>query len=159
MMFYALALFNVFVATVAQMLLKKAAITPHKSFLKEYLNPWVIGGYSLMVFSLVSNVYVLSQGVLLKELGTFFVHPSLTPSFAMTSTLPCTMTFCRQELHAEEFVRFFADKVYFFGFQAKEHRQAQQAIAFAGSVFIFAAKAAIAQARRRAMQRHIVEHS
>lgn len=70
MMFYALALFNVFVAAVAQMLLKKAAITPHKSFIKEYLNPWVIGGYSLMVFSLVSNVYVLSQGVLLKELGT-----------------------------------------------------------------------------------------
>lgn len=81
-MFYALALFNVFVATVAQMLLKKAAITPHKSFLKEYLNPWVIGGYSLMVFSLVSNVYVLSQGVLLKELGTFFVHP-------LTYTLIC----------------------------------------------------------------------
>ena len=70
MMFYALALFNVFVAAVAQMLLKKAAITPHKSFIKEYLNPWVIGGYSLMVFSLVSNVYVLSQGVPLKELGT-----------------------------------------------------------------------------------------
>ena len=70
MMFYALALFNVFVAAVAQMLLKKAAITPHKSVIKEYLNPWVIGGYSLMVFSLVSNVYVLSQGVLLKELGT-----------------------------------------------------------------------------------------
>ena len=82
MMFYTLALFNVFVAAVAQMLLKKAAITPHKSFIKEYLNPWVIGGYSLMVFSLVSNVYVLSQGVLLKELGTFFVHP-------LTYTLIC----------------------------------------------------------------------
>lgn len=81
-MFYALALFNVFVAAVAQMLLKKAAITPHKSIVREYLNPWVIGGYSLMVFSLVSNVYVLSQGVLLKELGTFFVHP-------LTYTLIC----------------------------------------------------------------------
>ena len=69
-MFYALALFNVFVAAVAQMLLKKAAITPHKSIVREYPNPWVIGGYSLMVFSLISNVYVLSQGVLLKELGT-----------------------------------------------------------------------------------------
>ena len=82
MMFYALALFNIFVAAVAQMLLKKAAITPHKSIVREYLNPWVIGGYSLMVFSLVSNVYVLSQGVLLKELGTFFVHP-------LTYTLIC----------------------------------------------------------------------
>ena len=69
-MFYALALFNVFIAAVAQMLLKKAAITPHATHIKEYLNPWVIGGYSLMVISLVSNIYVLSNGVLLKELGT-----------------------------------------------------------------------------------------
>lgn len=90
-MFYALALFNVFVAAVAQMLLKKAAITPHKSFIKEYLNPWVIGGYSLMVFSLVSNVYVLSQGVLLKELGTFFVHP-LTYTLICHDILPARIT-------------------------------------------------------------------
>lgn len=54
------------------------------------------------------------------------------------------MTFCRQESHTEEFVHFFADKVDFFDFQAKEHRQAQQAIAFAGGVLVFAAKAAIA---------------
>ena len=69
-MFYVLALFNVFIAAVAQMLLKKAAIMPHETHIKEYLNPWVIGGYSLMVISLVSNIYVLSNGVLLKELGT-----------------------------------------------------------------------------------------
>ena len=69
-MFYVLAFINVFIAAVAQMLLKKAAITPRTSFIKEYLNPWVIGGYSLMVISLVSNIYVLSNGVLLKELGT-----------------------------------------------------------------------------------------
>ena len=69
-MFYALALFNVFIAAVAQMLLKKAAITHHTTITKEYLNPWVIGGYSLMIFSLVSNIYVLSNGILLKELGT-----------------------------------------------------------------------------------------
>lgn len=43
-MFYALALFNVFVAAVAQMLLKKAAITPHKSFIKEYLNRGLLAG-------------------------------------------------------------------------------------------------------------------
>ena len=69
-MFYALAFFNVFVAAVAQMFLKKSAAIKHASFVQEYLNPWVISGYSLMMFSLVSNVYVLSQGVLLKELGT-----------------------------------------------------------------------------------------
>ena len=69
-MFYALALFNVFVAALAQMLLKKAADARHDSLVKEYLNPWVIGGYGLMGLVLISNVYVLSNGVLLKELGT-----------------------------------------------------------------------------------------
>ena len=43
-MFYALALFNVFVAALAQMLLKKAADSRHASFAKEYLNPGVIIG-------------------------------------------------------------------------------------------------------------------
>ena len=69
-MFYALALFNVFVAALAQMLLKKAADSHHDSVVKEYLNPWVIRGYGLMGLVLVSNIYVLSNGVLLKELGT-----------------------------------------------------------------------------------------
>lgn len=69
-MFYALVLFNIFVAGVAQMLLKKSAQIKHENFIREYLNPWVIGGYSLMMFSLISNIFALSHGVLLKELGT-----------------------------------------------------------------------------------------
>lgn len=69
-MFYALVLFNIFVAGIAQMLLKKSAQTKHENFIGEYLNVWVISGYSLMMFSLVSNVFALSRGVLLKELGT-----------------------------------------------------------------------------------------
>ena len=76
-MFYALALFNDFVAAVAQMLLKKAAITPHKSVIKEYLNPWVIGGYSLMVFSLVSNVYVSATHIHICSFGSI---PTPRPS-------------------------------------------------------------------------------
>ena len=69
MMFYTLALFNVFVAAVAQMLLKKAAITPHKSFIKEYLNPWVIGGYTIMACSLVLNIFCMSHGVQVQEVS------------------------------------------------------------------------------------------
>lgn len=69
-MFYALVLFNIFIAGVAQMLLKKSALAKHENFIREYLNPWVIGGYSLMMFSLVSNIFALNHGVLLKELGT-----------------------------------------------------------------------------------------
>ena len=77
-MYYALALFNVFVAAVAQMLLKKAAITPHKSIVKEYLNPWVIGGYSLMVFSLVSVLLVVLVYTTCPPASTFSV-PSRVP--------------------------------------------------------------------------------
>jgi len=68
-MYYILAIFNVFIAAVAQMMLKKSAASPHKSMWREYLNPWVIGGYILMLFSLISNVFVLGKGVLLKEMG------------------------------------------------------------------------------------------
>lgn len=69
-MFYALAIFNVFLAAVAQMLLKKSAMGKHANVAREYLNPWVIGGYTLMGLILLSNIFVLSKGVLLKELGT-----------------------------------------------------------------------------------------
>ena len=69
-MFYILVIFNIFVAGVAQMLLKKSAAIKHSSFLREYINPWVLGGYSLMMFSLISNIFAMSHGVLLKELGT-----------------------------------------------------------------------------------------
>lgn len=68
-MYYALAIFNVFVAAVAQMMLKKSASESYKFFWREYLNAWVVGGYLLMMFSLVSNVFVMSRGILLKEIG------------------------------------------------------------------------------------------
>ena len=69
-MFYILVIFNIFVAGIAQMLLKKSAIAKHDNIIKEYCNIWVIGGYSLMMFSLISNIFAMSHGVLLKELGT-----------------------------------------------------------------------------------------
>lgn len=69
-MFYALAIFNVFMAAVAQMLLKKAAMQKHGNVAKEYLNPWVIGGYIIMGLVMLSNVFAMSKGVQLKELGT-----------------------------------------------------------------------------------------
>jgi len=69
-MYYALAIFNVFMAAVAQMLLKKGAMTKHNSITREYMNPWVIGGYVLMGLIMLSNVFAMSKGVELKELGT-----------------------------------------------------------------------------------------
>lgn len=70
MMYYALVVFDVFIAALAQMLLKSSSMSDHKSFIFEYLNPKVIGAYSIMVLSLLLNIYALNHGVLLKELST-----------------------------------------------------------------------------------------
>lgn len=69
-MYYALVIFDVFIAALAQMLLKSSSMTKHKSFIFEYLNPKVIGGYCIMVVSLLLNIYAMHHGVLLKELST-----------------------------------------------------------------------------------------
>ena len=68
-MYYALAIFNVFIAAAAQMMLKKSAAQRHSSLISEYINFWVVGGYAMMGICLLSNVFVMSKGVLLKEMG------------------------------------------------------------------------------------------
>lgn len=55
-MYYLLLLAGVLAASFSQVLLKKAAGKQHKSFLREYLNPWVIGGYMLLLGSTVLNI-------------------------------------------------------------------------------------------------------
>ena len=69
-MYYIIVILSVFVASVAQMLLKKGAMVKHTSFIFEYLNPWVIGGYSLMILSLLANIFAMSKGVQVKEVST-----------------------------------------------------------------------------------------
>lgn len=59
----------VFVAAVAQMMLKKGATIHHASLIREYMNPWVWGGYLLMGFSMIGNVFAMSHGVQVKEVS------------------------------------------------------------------------------------------
>ena len=68
-MYILLAVFNVLMASFAQMLLKKSATLGHTSFVQEYLNGWVIGGYFIMGASLLINIFAMSKGVQLKELS------------------------------------------------------------------------------------------
>ena len=68
-MYYVLVAFNIFMAAVAQMMLKKSATKKHTSIIYEYLNPWVIVGYALMGGVLISKIFAMHQGILLKELG------------------------------------------------------------------------------------------
>lgn len=68
-MYYLLVILAVFSAAGAQMLLKKGASITYSTGIKQYLNPWVIGGYTIMGASLLLNVFCLAHGILLKEIG------------------------------------------------------------------------------------------
>lgn len=68
-MFYLLVVFSVLAAASAQMLLKQGAKKRYPSFWRQYLNPWVIGGYGIMGASLLLNIFCLSHGVQVKEVS------------------------------------------------------------------------------------------
>lgn len=68
-MYYAIAILNLLAAAAAQMCLKKSAKDSHESKIREYVNHWVCIGYSLMGMSMLGNIFVMSKGVQIKELG------------------------------------------------------------------------------------------
>ena len=70
MMYYLLVILSVFAAAGAQMLLKQGARQSYTGFWRQYLNPWVIGGYAIMACSLVLNIFCMSRGVQVKEVST-----------------------------------------------------------------------------------------
>lgn len=49
--YIAIGALGVLVSSIAQVMLKKEALKPHTSFVHEYLNPLVAGGYVLMLAS------------------------------------------------------------------------------------------------------------
>ncbi len=68
-MYYLLVILSVLSAAGAQMLLKQGAKKEYPSFWRQYLNPWVIGGYGIMGASLLLNIFCLSHGVQVKEVS------------------------------------------------------------------------------------------
>ena len=70
MIYYALVILSVFAAACAQMLLKQGARQGYVGFWRQYMNPWVIGGYAIMTGSLVLNIWCMSKGVQVKEVST-----------------------------------------------------------------------------------------
>ena len=70
MLYFLLVILSVFAAAGAQMLLKQGARQSYISFWRQYLNPWVIGGYAIMACSLVLNIFCMSRGVQVKEVST-----------------------------------------------------------------------------------------
>lgn len=69
MIYKALVVLSVLCAAGAQMLLKQGAKKQYPTFWRQYLNPWVIGGYAIMAASLLLNIYCLSHGVQVKEVS------------------------------------------------------------------------------------------
>ena len=51
------------------MLLKQGAKKKYPSFWRQYINPWVIGGYGIMGASMLLNIFCLSRGVQVKEVS------------------------------------------------------------------------------------------
>ena len=69
MMYYLLVVLSVLVAACAQMLLKQGAKKEYPTFIRQYLNTWVISGYGIMGVSLLLNIFCLSRGVQVKEVS------------------------------------------------------------------------------------------
>lgn len=69
MMYFLFVILSVLFAAGAQMLLKQGAKQQYSTFVRQYLNPWVIGGYGIMGASLLLNIFCLSHGVQVKEVS------------------------------------------------------------------------------------------
>lgn len=68
--YYCLVVLGVLLAAISQILLKKSALKIHSSFISEYLNPWVVSGYSLLALSLGLDIFAMGHGVLAKEVSS-----------------------------------------------------------------------------------------
>ena len=66
---YILVVISALMAVVSQMMLKQSARIKHASWWREYINGWVIGGYTIMVLSLAVNLVAIHLGVLAQEVS------------------------------------------------------------------------------------------
>ena len=69
---------SVLVASLSQILLKKSALKKHSCLLKEYLNHYVIIGYSMMILSTILTIYAFKgldykNGPIIESTGYIFV--------------------------------------------------------------------------------------
>ena len=68
MIYYLICLSSVFIASISQILLKKAALKKYPNFIREYLNVYVIVGY-LMMFGSLFLSHLSYTGLELKEVA------------------------------------------------------------------------------------------
>ena len=68
----------VIVSSASQMLLKKGATVKYDSVIREYLNPWVISGYGLMILSTLCVIFAYrgvayKNGAIIESLGYLLI--------------------------------------------------------------------------------------
>ena len=66
------------ISSMSQMLLKKGASKQYDNVIREYLNPWVMSGYGLMVLSTLCVIYAYrgveyKNGAIIESLGFLLV--------------------------------------------------------------------------------------
>lgn len=83
---------SVTVASVSQVLLKKSALKSHATVLKEYLNPYVIGGYGALLCSMILTVCAYS--------GMEYKNGPVIESFGNVLVLILSRIFFRERLSA-----------------------------------------------------------
>ena len=66
---YVLVLISSLLGVASQMMLKHSARKKYPSWWREYINIWVISGYSIMVLSLLINLWAIHIGVLAQEVS------------------------------------------------------------------------------------------
>ena len=66
---YAIVILSVFLAACAQMLLKQGARQQYEVWWRQYINRWVIGGYTIMLGTMLMNIFAMSRGVEVKEVS------------------------------------------------------------------------------------------
>ncbi len=76
--YIACMLVSVAVASLSQILLKKSTFCKYSSVIREYVNPYVVGGYCLLLVSMLMTVYAYSgvdykNGPVIESLGNVYV--------------------------------------------------------------------------------------
>ena len=68
-MYYVIVILSVFAAACGQMLLKRGAREEYAPLWRQYVNGWVISGYVILGCTVLVNIWVMSNGVQMKEVG------------------------------------------------------------------------------------------
>lgn len=68
-MMYIIVISCVFLAACAQMLLKEGARQQYDAWWRQYINAWVIGGYAIMLGTMLMNIFAMSRGMGVKEVS------------------------------------------------------------------------------------------